>query len=101
MNQINFDQLGDIAKKVQQPIQALAELNVKTLQTMTYLKPEELTQLKKPEDLFEKQINMVLENGHKTIDYMQKSFQIMEEAMKSFVLDVKHEVKKAETAIKK
>ena len=90
MNQPNFDKWTEMAKKVQEPFQALAELNVKTLQGLTYLKPEELSNFKKPEELFEKQINLAIENGHKTLDYMQKSFQIVEKAMLSFVQEVKN-----------
>ncbi|WP_231950621.1 phasin family protein [Legionella spiritensis] len=78
-----------MAKKLQEPIQELTELNVKTIQGLTYLKPEELTKLKKPEELFEKQINLAVENGHKALDYMQKSLQIIEKALLSFAQEVK------------
>ena len=87
----NFDKWGEMAKKMQEPFQAIAELNVKTLQGMNYMKPDDLAHLKKPEELLEKQINLAVENGHKALDYMQKSFQIVEKAMKSLV----HESKKA------
>lgn len=81
MNQDYFAKFSDAAKKAQEPLQAMAELNVKTLQGLTYLKPDELTSVKKPEELFEKQIELAIANGHKALDYMQKSFQIMEKAM--------------------
>jgi hypothetical protein len=96
MNQQNFEKWSEMAKKLQEPFQAIAELNVKTLQGLTYLKPEELAHVKKPEELIEKQINMAVENGHKALDYMQKSFQILEKAM----LDLAKEAKK-NTEIKK
>lgn len=88
MNQ-PFEKWSEITKKVQAPFQAIAELNVRTLQGLTYLKPDEIAQLKKPEELVEKQIHVAVENGHKTLDYMQKSFEIFEKAMLSFVQDVK------------
>jgi hypothetical protein len=88
MNQ-PFEKWTEMTKKMQAPFQAIAELNVKTLQGLTYLKPDELAHLKKPEELIEKQISLAVENGHKTLDYMQKSFEIMEKAMLSFVQDVK------------
>lgn len=96
MNQPNFDKWTEMTKKLQEPFQAIAELNVKTLQSLTYLKPEELTQAKKPEELLEKQIELAVENGHKALDYMQKSFQIMEKAMLGLVKEAKKtvEVKK-------
>jgi hypothetical protein len=89
MNQASFEKWSEMAKKVQEPFQAITELNVKTLQGLTYLKPEELASLKKPEELLEKQINLAVENGHKALDYMQKSFQIFEKAMLSLVQEVK------------
>lgn len=87
--QVNFEKWSEMAKKIQEPFQAIAELNVKTLQGLTYLKPDELSHLKKPEELMEKQINLAVENGHKALDYMQKSFQIIEKAMLSLVQEVK------------
>lgn len=88
MNQ-PFEKWSEMAKKVQEPFQAIAELNVKTLQSLTYLKPEELANLKKPGELLEKQISIAVENGHKAIDYMEKSLAIIENAMSSFVQEVK------------
>lgn len=92
MNKEYLDKWTELSKKVQAPFQAIAELNVKTLQGFSYLKPEDLTNLKKPEELLEKQINLAVENGHKALDYMQKSFQIMEEAMLSVAKEVKDKV---------
>lgn len=87
--QQNFERWTEMAKKLQEPFQAMAELNVKTLQGMTYLKPEEYASIKKPEELLEKQISLAVENGHKTLDYFQKSFQIFEKAMLGFVQEAK------------
>ncbi|CEK11909.1 phasin family protein [Legionella hackeliae] len=96
MTQAYFENWSEIAKKMQEPFQALAELNVKTLQGLSYLKPDEVATTKKPEELFEKQIHLAIENGHKALDYLQKSFQIMEKTMLSLVQEVKNkaEVKK-------
>lgn len=92
MNQ-PFEKWSEIVKKAQEPFQAIAELNVKTLQSLNYLKPDELANLKKPEEVLEKQINLAVENSHKALDYMQKSFDIVEKAMLSLVEEVKNEVK--------
>lgn len=89
MTQPNFEKWSDMARKVQEPFQAMAELNIKTLQGLHYLKPEELTHIKKPEDLFEKQINLAVENGHKALDYLQQSFQIIEKSMLGLVQEAK------------
>lgn len=89
MTQHNFEKWSEMAKKLQEPFQAIAELNVKTLQGLTYIKPEELAHLKKPEELLEKQINLAVENGHKALDYMQRSFQIFEKAMMELAAEAK------------
>lgn len=96
MNQEYFNKFSDSARKAHEPLQAMIELNVKTLQNLTYLKPEELAGVKKPEEMLEKQIELVVANGHKALDYLQQSFQIYEKAMQSFLqatksnLDDKH-----------
>ncbi len=95
MSQEYFEKLSDMAKKAQEPFQAIAELNVKTLQGLTYLKPDEFANLKKPEDLLEKQIELAVSNGHKALDYMQKSFQIVEKAMLSAAKETKAKVAEA------
>lgn len=93
MNQQNFDKWSEMAKKIQEPFQAIAELNVKTLQGLSYIKPEELAHVKKPEEVLEKQINLAVENGHKALDYMQKSFEILEKAMLGLVNEAKKTAK--------
>lgn len=89
MTHHNFEKWSELAKKLQEPFQAIAELNVKTLQGMNFIKPEEVAGIKKPEELLEKQINLAVENGHKALDYMQKSFQIYEKAMLNLVNEAK------------
>lgn len=100
MNQEYFTKFSEMAKKAQAPFQAMAELNVKTLQSMSYIKPDELTHIKKPQELFEMQMSMALNNSHKALDYMQKSFEIMEKAMLSCVHTCTEEAKKAESKLK-
>lgn len=89
MNKEYFEKMSDVIKNAQEPLQAIAELNVKTLQSYNYIKPEELSKLSKPEDLLERQLELAISNGHKAIEYMQKSFQIIEKAMLSCAKEVK------------
>ncbi|PJD91349.1 MAG: hypothetical protein CK426_01045 [Legionella sp.] len=93
----DYEKWSDMVRKAQEPFQAIAELNMKTLQSLNYLKPEELTHIKKPEEFLEKQIHLVVENGQKTLDYMQKSFKILEQAM----LDMTTESQKKAASSKK
>ena len=89
MNQEYFEKISDMVKKAQEPLHAISELNVKTLQSYNYIKPEEFSKITKPGDLLEKQLELAIANGHKALDYMQKSFQIMEKAMLSFAQETK------------
>lgn len=60
------------------PLQRLMELNMKTIQSMSYLKPGDLMNIKKPEDLFERNMDMFLQNSHMALNYMRDTFNILE-----------------------
>lgn len=81
MNQHYLEQWSAIAKQVQKPFQAMLELNVKTLQGIKFLKAEELATIRAPEEFIEKQVNLAIENSHKALDYIKKSFEIFEQAL--------------------
>ena len=76
-------------KKAQEPMQSIAELNVKTLQSYSIIKPEDYSKITKPDELLEKQLELAISNGHKALDYMQKSFQILEKAFLGFAQETK------------
>lgn len=88
----HYEKWNDLVKKAQEPFQAMAELNIKTIQSLHFLKPEDLAQIKNPEDLVEKQVNLAVENGHKALDYMQQSFAILENAVVGLVKETKKNV---------
>ena len=89
MNQEYVQQWTDFAKKFQEPLQSIAELNVKTLQSLSYIKPEEWTNIKKPEELVKKQVEVIVQNGEVALKHMQQSFQIMERALLAAVDNIK------------
>lgn len=89
MNQEYFEQISGMVKKGQETFQAIAELNVKTLQGYAHIKSDEFSKITKPEELLEKQIDLFICNGHNALDYMQKSFQIIEKAMLPFTEETK------------
>ncbi|PJD93062.1 MAG: hypothetical protein CK424_03415 [Legionella sp.] len=90
----DYEKYSDVFKKFQQPMQELIELNMQTVQNVQHLKPEDFTKLNKPEEFLQKQVEVALANGHKALDYMQKSFHIMERAMLSCVKEAKEEIRK-------
>ena len=60
------------------PMQELMELNLKTLQSLSYFNPVEYSRLNHPEELMEKNIELMVNNGHKLLDYMHELFLIGE-----------------------
>lgn len=86
---LSFEKWSEPVKKGQDFFQVITTLNIKTLEGFTYLKPENLANLKNPEELLEKQMSIAFDNGHKVLDYIQKSFQIMEKAFPSLGEELK------------
>ncbi|KTC76895.1 phasin family protein [Legionella brunensis] len=89
MNPRYLEQWTEIARHIQRPFQAMLELNVRTLKGFNFLKAEDLVNIKKPEELVEKQVNLVIENGHKALDYLQQSFAIFEQTLQPLTEDAK------------
>lgn len=79
MNQQYFSQ--KMFNPLEKPIQELIELHVKTFQNFSYLTPVELFSVVKPEEMLERNIEMMVKNGHKALDYMHNLFSIMEKNM--------------------
>lgn len=97
MNQEYFQKMSDLVKKAQEPFQAIAELNAKTLQSFSYVKPDEFSKMSKPEEFWEKHLELMIANGHKTLDYLQKFSQIAEKALLSLSKETK-ETKETKTS---
>ncbi|MDR3442262.1 MAG: hypothetical protein P4L65_04530 [Legionella sp.] len=76
MKNFNFDQR--ILGNIELPLKKLMELNVKTIQSMSYMKPVDLLSMKKPEDALERNMNIFVQNGHMALDYMKDVFSILE-----------------------
>ncbi|MDI9819320.1 MULTISPECIES: phasin family protein [unclassified Legionella] len=79
----------NVVEQLQKPIQEIIELNVKTFQQLTYLKPEDLSHLKKPEDFLEKIVHILIENSHQSLNYMQQAFSVFENHLLDFSKDIK------------
>ena len=63
---------------LEKTVHELINLNVKTIQNMTYVKPIGLLNTQKPELSLEKNVQLMIDNGHKALEYMQSVFDIME-----------------------
>ncbi|KTD22992.1 Uncharacterised protein [Legionella lansingensis] len=84
-----WEGLKDSFNELQKPFQEIMELNVKTFQKLAYIKPDELPQLKTPEDLLDKNVNILIQNGHRALDYMQQAFQIFERHLLTLASDIR------------
>ena len=98
MSKQYFEQYETLMKKIHEPFQAIAELNIKTLQGLSMVKPQDLAGIKEPGELIQKNLENALANGQKALDYLQETFNILEKT----VLSVTKEARvKAETVGKK
>ncbi|KTC69381.1 hypothetical protein Lbir_2120 [Legionella birminghamensis] len=79
-----MNQLNQLARQMQKPMEEMMQLNIKTLQSFQP-KTEHLQKIERPEMLWERQICNMIESGHKWLDYVEKSFEITERAMLQFV----------------
>jgi len=83
INNTDFKQFNDTAHKMQELSKAMLELGLRSMQRFNYLKPEDFTSVKKPEDFLENQMNLALNNSYNLLDYMGKSFELYEKTMRS------------------
>lgn len=88
-----FEKWRETFTKLQEPLHEMAVLNIKTLESLTYLKPENLKDINNPEKLVNMQINIAFSNAHRLLDYIQGSFQIMEQVVLSVIPEAKRNQK--------
>ena len=75
--------LKNVPDHIQRPIQELITLNFRTLQNFSYLRPEELNNLRQPQEILQKNVAVFFENGYKTLSYFQQAFSIFEKHLLS------------------
>lgn len=104
MNQQYLNQLEEMTRHMQRPLQELINLNLQTWKELKLLKSDEITQFKKPEELWEKQVSMVIENGHLAINYLRESLELFNRLLLSLSQDsqqtAKSVLKTARSSIK-
>jgi len=70
--------MNPVSQSLEQPVKELMDLNVKALQSLTYMMPTELLTIRKPEEVMEKNMQMFIDNSHAALAYMHNMFDIME-----------------------
>lgn len=65
-------------RTLEKPFHELMDLNAQLMQNFSFTSPTELLN-SHPEDLLEKNLLILIQNSHKTLDYMQNILQIMED----------------------
>ena len=61
------------------PLNEMMELNVKTLQHLSYITPVDFLSVRKPEDILHKNMNAFIKNTQTALDYVQDMFHIFED----------------------
>lgn len=83
MNQDYLQNWTLMVSEIHKPFQKMLDLNVKTVQGLTYLTIEEMSSVKQPGELLDKQVKLMMKNSHMILDYMAESFQLLEYALLS------------------
>lgn len=78
MQALNLEQWKNTIDHIQKPVQEIVELNAKTIKKFSYPKLEEFAHLQKPEDIVAKNIDILLANGHRTLNYIEQALNIYE-----------------------
>lgn len=70
--------MKDSIHRMQGPVPELMELHMKTIKNLSFIKPEEWSSLKNPQDIFDKGMKVFVHNGHKMLEYFQEATEILE-----------------------
>lgn len=81
---------SSFSNPIEAPVKELMDLNMRAMQSFSYLMPTELFSMRRPEDMMEKNLEILIENSHTALAYMQNMFGLME----------KHWLKSFETSLK-
>ena len=63
---------------IEKPLKEIMDLNLRTLSTLKYLNPADLLSSRDPGSIIERNVDMVIQNSLKTMDYFQNIFEIAE-----------------------
>lgn len=93
MNNQFFDQ--KMFNNFDNPLQKLMELNVKMMQNLSLMKPMDLLSFKNPEEFFDRNMELFIQNSNMTLNYMRETFNILERNWLGMSRNMDHNVKKA------
>ena len=64
---------------LEKPYHKFLELNIKAIKNISYITPEELFKIHNPEELFAQNMELFVNNGHTTLDYVHDVFSLMQD----------------------
>jgi hypothetical protein len=70
--------INPFSDSLEKPVKELMDLNIKALQSFSYLTPSELLTMRRPEEMMEKNLEVFIENSHHALNYMHNMFDLME-----------------------
>lgn len=88
-----FQPWSNATKKLQKPLLEMTDLTIKTLKSVSFIKPQDLNTFQNPHALMEKQVSVFLHNSENSLHYFEETFKIFENMMQSWQDTVKEQVK--------
>ena len=88
--------MNNMDNKFLTPLNEMINLNLSTFQDLSYAMTQEMLINKSPDRMLEKNMKILIEHGHKTLDYMQNAFLIMEKTwfnLSNQAIDKSQEIK--------
>jgi hypothetical protein len=98
--------LNPLTGSLERPVKELMDLNIRALQSISYFTPTELLNMRKPEEMMEKNLEVFLENSHQALTYMHNVLGLVERNLLKSVdttlkgaKDLSHAIKTTATAV--
>ncbi len=71
---------GRAVYSLQKPLHELMELNNRTLQNLSYFHPVDMINAQRPGEIWEKNMDVLVQNGHQMLDYFHDVCNILEKS---------------------
>jgi hypothetical protein len=65
-------------RHLENPMNELMDLNIRTFQNLQYMNPTKTMKLQKPGEFLEHNVDLMIRNSHQVLDYWQDMFLIMD-----------------------
>lgn len=84
MKPYGLDNWMVMASQMQKPFQEMLDLNVNTFKNLNYLTFQDISSMKDPGELFNKQMKLMMKNSQMMLDYLEQSYQLLQSSLLPF-----------------